>query len=305
MQDNLSLYGNIKELNKKSILKIMLNFKRADCLFLNWYENILVENGRLSIIGALKLIFSFVVFRMLFKNFVFVRHNQYPHNCLERDALLVKRVIDFLEIIPHKVIVHSVTEIKKGRFYVPHPLYDNVNGFPENNGLKNYVIFGRITRYKKFEKVIERFPDNLKLIIAGKCDDMAYLDELNEMLKKHNNIEIIADFLSDHDARELIRNSKGLLITHNDSDMIVSGSFFYAMSLKSKVFCLTSPFFEWAEKELGSRYIDTYQSLEEMFLVLSNESRIAKKSIQFKKLPQDLFGDQVVLENLNKIINNI
>lgn len=60
----------------------------------------------------------------------------------------------------------------------------------------------------------------------GKCSDSTYLEELNILIKAKNNIEILSEYISDEKAQELIMSSAGMLITHNDDDMIVSGSFF-------------------------------------------------------------------------------
>lgn len=300
MKKLLSNFGSISKLNKKKLILNTIFFKRQEFLVLNWFENDIVDNlGNLSVKGILKVFIYFIFFRAIFRNFIFVRHNHYPHNCLKENSFKAKRIIDFLERIPHKVIIHSPVEIEKlngNRIYVPHPLYEEKKITSSVNiGKKIFVIFGRIVEYKKIDKVIQSFPDNLKLIIVGKCEDENYLAKLRKMIR-NNNIEIIDKFVSDKEAEDIIVNSQGLLITHNDDDMIVSGSFFYALTVGSKVYCLSTPFFEWVEKELGSEFVEVYNSLDLMNYALVKEDdkkRVMKKDVN------SLFGDQVIINILS------
>ncbi|MCZ9613180.1 hypothetical protein [Klebsiella pneumoniae] len=69
------------------------------------------------------------------------------------------------------------------------------------------------------------FPDNKKLIIAGGCEDREYLSFLEELIKNKTNIIIKGYFLSDKDAENLIKGCNGLILSHSNEEMIVSGSF--------------------------------------------------------------------------------
>lgn len=301
MQSILSRFGRISEIKKNKLILDALKFKRNDVLFLNWFENqIINKKGFVSYVNVVKILFYFILLRLIFRNFIFVRHNHYPHNCVRKDASKAIKIINFLEKIPHNVIVHSPTELKsENRYYIAHPLYSNsVERNHINYKSNSFVIFGRICRYKKIENVLRLFPDKMSLIIMGKSDDDEYLQELKEIIAGRNNIKIISEFVSDEKAKEIISNSQGLLITHNDDDMIVSGSFFYAMTIGSKVYCLSTPFFEWVKLEMGEQYIESYLDLEEMILSLEYKACKKETSKLSKKNPEELFGDEVIFKQL-------
>ncbi|GAA5000603.1 hypothetical protein GCM10023206_02410 [Acinetobacter puyangensis] len=302
MQDLLSNYGEICKVEKSEFIKNMMLFKRQDVFVVNWLENKIVnKKGGISIYGFFKILIFFLVFRLFFRKFIFVRHNHYPHGCTKKSAQNAKFLVNLLELISHEVMIHSLPDVSGGQKYVPHPLYNKIEGVrPLNIGINNFVIFGRIIRYKKIEEVILSFPKHLKLTIAGKCEDELYLLELKELINNRKNIEIISDFLSDEQVKELILNSQGMLLTHNDNDMIVSGSFFYAMSILSKVYSLRTPFFSWAESELGNGYIEVFDELQQMLLSISSSGERFKN--EFKKSPNELFGDDIVVEKLGEIL---
>ncbi|WP_288397485.1 hypothetical protein [uncultured Acinetobacter sp.] len=296
----LSHYGVVKSIDIRDLLKYNFFFGRKEIIFLNWFENIILnKKGRVSNINIVKLIFIFLLFKLIFKKIVFIRHNNYPHSCNEKEKNIAKKIISKLEAFSDYVIVHSPKDTDNFRYYVSHPLYDNNGDYNIKNNVdsKTYIVFGRIEKYKKIENLIINFPEGFNLVVAGKCSDKLYLKDLLKLSYKRKNISIISHYLTDEEAKEIIQKSNGILITHNEDDMIVSGSFFYGLSVQSKVYALQTPFFQWAKDEMGNRYIETFISLTDMISRIK-ENVIKNEEIGNGKTPVDLFGDETIIKQL-------
>jgi len=289
----LSSYGKVLPLDKINFFKLFFLIKRKDYIFLNWIENSIIRNKKFSFLGFLKVFFLMILYRLSLGTLVFVKHNNYPHDCCDKDIKISMWAIAIFEKIANKVVIHSIPDVKDDYSYIPHPLYEELDRTElMNAGYNNYLIFGRILPYKKIEKVIEIFPKNKNLIIAGSCDDELYLKKIQNLCLLNPNIEIVPRFLQHYEIKSLVEKSAGILITHNDDDMIVSGSFFYAMTLKSKVYALETPFFKWAEEMMGRKYITTFQNLNDLsdkILLDSNTESVEPKSTMI-----DLFGEQSI-----------
>lgn len=299
MKSFLSYYGNVLPINKWNFIKIFLLVRRDDYIFLNWVENSIIRKGQFSLLGFIKVFLIFSLFRLSLGKLVFVKHNHYPHDCSKKSIKVSIWAMNVLEKIANKVIIHSIPDLRDNYSYVPHPLYKEVlDSNLINTGTDTYLIFGRILPYKKIENVIEIFPENKKLIIAGACDDITYLTKLEKLVLSKSNIKIMARFLNHEEIKFLASESAGILITHNDDDMIVSGSFFYAMTLKSKVYALETPFFKWAEEQMGSDYISTFKNLNEL-----SKGILCKKKNKKKYSMIDLFGEKAVHNSLCDFFN--
>lgn len=303
MKSILSNYGEVHRIDKHSIMKKIFKFNFNDIILVNWLENMMInKEGNISLIGLVKLFAIFICFRMIFRRFIYVRHNHYPHSCNLKSSKSAKKILDFLEKIPHMTLVHSQVEAIGSRQYIPHPLYDIPSKSSTTNlDSKKFVIFGSISRYKKIENVIEKFPENLSLLVIGGCSDADYLNYLNNLKKDKKNIEIIPEYVSDEKAQELINSARGMLITHNDDDMIVSGSFFYAMSIQAKTYVLETPFFNWVSQELGERHIKVSSNLEQMFSNIIYEPVLI--NVNNGKNPEDLFSDEIIISKFGQLLN--
>ncbi|HCN3270896.1 TPA: hypothetical protein LZD73_006215, partial [Klebsiella michiganensis] len=165
-------------------------------------------------------------------------------------------------------VVHSPVYAKEGYEYIPHPLYryplviDNKK--IDNCDNNKFIIFGRILEYKKFEVIIESFPTEQQLLIVGHCEDYDYLNKIKALILEKKNITILPSYLDDTTAKELIRSTGGLIISHADDDMIVSGSFFYGLTIGIKMFAVSTPFLKWAEAQFGADIIETFPDVESL-----------------------------------------
>lgn len=308
MKDILSQLGKVEDISYREYVTslIKLNFSKKDIVIVNWMENQLInKRGGLSFSGLVKVILKLILLRVKFRTVVYIRHNIYPHSTRKKSIVLMRAMINLIERIATYSVVHSPVFSDTKNIYIPHPLYtfpldiDNSNYPVKDKDL--FVIFGRIARYKKLEYVINSFPDNKKLIIAGVCEDEEYLSELNTISSEHKNIQIMPRFFSDAEAKDLITSSCGMIINHADDDMIVSGSFFYALTLGVTIYSIKTPFLLWAEYELGSDVIRNYSSVGHMMNSLDEielKNSYGKDTID--KINR-LFGDDVILEIVKKM----
>ncbi|HCC6008268.1 TPA: hypothetical protein N3A27_005327, partial [Klebsiella pneumoniae] len=278
MQHILSDSYVIKNLSFKHEAIKLLSFKfiRKDIAIINWLENGFVsKNGEISYLGTIRVFIILLLLKLRFKKLLYVKHNHYPHNIKTKN---IKTVISLMKIIVRvsdSVVVHSPTEVNLT--YLPHPLYRYPLELSQNiqsPDVDKYIIFGRITRYKKIEDVILAFPDNKKLIIAGGCEDRGYLSFLEELVKDKSNIIIKGYFHSDKDAANLIKGCNGLILSHSNEEMIVSGSFFYSLTIGVKVYAIQTPFLSWVGENVGDDVIQNFKNLHDMMESIKNEQKL-------------------------------
>ncbi|PJR53733.1 hypothetical protein CWM57_21850 [Klebsiella sp. G-Nf4] len=281
MQNILSSFSDVEGLNLKSTMREILkfNFSKKDVLILNWIESdIIGKNGKVSLTGISKVLLKIFIFKLKFEKIIFVRHNIYPHKANKESSKKAKKLVDKLESLFDHKVVHSPVYKEEGYEYIPHPLYryplliDNKNTDECDNN--KFIIFGRILEYKKFEVIIESFPAEQQLLIVGHCEDYDYLHKIQSLSREKENITILPSYLDDTAAKELINSTGGLIISHADDDMIVSGSFFYGLTIGIKMYAVSTPFLKWAEEQFGTDVIETFPD------VVSLCKRINKRPIR-------------------------
>jgi glycosyltransferase involved in cell wall biosynthesis len=253
-------FGDVAE--APPLKKVLLQgaFKRYDVLILNWTDNNFVNarRGTVSLRGMLKEFFRIGVYKLIARKTVFVRHNVYPHDALGHHRAKATRLVELYEKCFDLCWVHSGHMAEDHRHYVPHPLYEVEQApsampaalvLPE----RYFVVFGRIQSYKKIDRLIEMLPADVHILVCGTCPDQGYKKKLQSFNKP--NVTIMAEFISDELARDLLVHSSGMLICHSDDDMIVSGSIVFAISIGVPVFAVETPFITWFRQAVNDRMI--------------------------------------------------
>lgn len=242
------LLGDIGEVSPVTPKRFIDFFKKQkfDFVFINWLENkAFRKDGRILISGILYSIAWFLILKLKSKKVVYVKHNNYPHNSKGLAKKLGFLLIDFFVRYADVVIVHSPASVTNSKMvYIPHPLYNvelmqNVQNPVIDK--EYYICFGRIEKYKKIHELINYWPKDKCLKIQGICRDEEYLSTLVEM-SVGKKITISTVFISDEDAYSLLKNSQGMIIPSDSDSMIVSGSFFFAMTVKTPVIAISTPF---------------------------------------------------------------
>lgn len=271
-------------------------YKKYDVVIVNWLENQLRNRkGGFSLPGFFAFIYTFLYFRMLGKKLIYVRHNHYPHGMKGHSASLVAWIATQAAEFSDVKVCHSGHMAEADYRYVPHPLYDfSEPAHEENNSSEGYyVIFGRIERYKNIKSVIEAWDSHSKLLIAGASSDDVYLAELMEK-SRGRNIEFSAGYIDEKEAQQLVNCSRGMIVANSDDNMIVSSSFFFAISCGVPVFAISTPFFEWLKKSRNFTGLKTFSSVEEMISTLDISRGVAPSRTEIKHQANLLFGDTVL-----------
>ncbi|VUT02242.1 hypothetical protein [Klebsiella spallanzanii] len=301
----LNAIGIVDDFSYRKSIKKLIKFQPYNYTIINWIENdIISRTGHFYFIGFIKFLMKFLFIRLTSIKVVFVKHNEYPHPTKGSVSIcLAKCSIKLLEILSNIVIVHSpIYPEDHKHYYVPHPLYgvctlNNPDGMDDNL----YVNFGRIIRYKKTEELIAAFPDNKKLLIIGVCDDEDYLAELQRIIRNKNNIEIRAGYISNEDAKMIISKSSGVIITHAEKNMIVSGSFFHSLTFSKRILAIETPFLNWASAVFSPRVLVCFSSIKLMMDSVSLE----KGALDFQQTDINEISQQFGNEKIITLLKNI
>ncbi|HBW8058007.1 TPA: glycosyltransferase family 4 protein [Klebsiella pneumoniae] len=298
-KEDVSLADLISELKS-------FNFKRRDLIIINWFENLFLDNkGKVKFKKSIVAFLKFLVIRLKYKKLIYVRHNVYPHHIHNGDEQKIKIIIKTICYLSSTCIVHSPIFHEYNEEYVPHPLYKSVDLVPYENKKRDpdlYLIFGRIVRYKKIDALIKSFPNNKKLIVIGACEDQSYISELNGLVAGKNNIVIKSGFMEDSEVKKYFSIANGLILSHSDDDMIVSGSFFYALTMGMRILCVETPFLKWAHSVLGGNVAECFKTIEELNKFICTDYTFTSFTIEELDKIHLYFSDETVRASLLNIL---
>ncbi|HGZ1009161.1 TPA: hypothetical protein ACOKBR_005752, partial [Klebsiella pneumoniae] len=99
--------------------------------------------------------------------------------------------------------------------------------------------------------------------------------------------------ISDEKAKELLSTGAALIISHSDEDMIVSGSFFYGLTIGIKILAINTPFLGWASSVLQRDVIETFDDLDSMMhhIKTAQKGQSSRYSFQSIEDVNKYFGD--------------
>ncbi|MBV8741542.1 MAG: hypothetical protein JOZ12_07125 [Sinobacteraceae bacterium] len=222
-----------------------------------------------------------LLLRIFARRLVFVRHNLYPHRTAARSAVLAQKLIDYYERCCDVAFVHSGDELTlrngpRARHYLPHPLYRRVPtadpmavrarlGVPT----RYFLVFGRIVPYKRIEQLMAKWPAaGHALVVCGEVGDESYAQLL--ATRARDNIVYKPGLLDEEEAQALMLGAEALVMAHAEPNTLVSGSFFYALSLGRPVVALRTAFLEWIAPRLGERIVSLAADLDALCAEISS-----------------------------------
>lgn len=307
MQELISNYAEIRPLIsiKKALLSFFLKWERPyDVVWFNFEENKILNNdGKINLKVSVKLLFKTYLISSLSNKSVFIRHNHYPHKTHLKSIRAAKKLVDLYEKIFDVVITHSGAETFNHKIYCPHPLYKVTEDYSKahlNIPQEYFLVFGRIVPYKKIEQLVEKFPRNEVIVVAGAVGDETYAKQISNI--QHPNLIFMPGYLSEVESQQLVRNSRAVIISHADKDMIVSGSFFYALSVHTPVIAMETAFFKWVQKILPFGVLTVAAKMEDISSIVKDF-----KSLEFDHECQNKilseFGDQQILNVLKHVLS--
>ena len=303
MRELLSGFGAVERFaGIKTLLRGLPGTLRCyDAIIVNWQENAIVKfhSGRISLKGVAKLFVKTLLMRIFTKRLIVVHHNNYPHGTRAGSERAARNLVDAYEILFDVVLTHSGATVGMGRLYCPHPLYRSEPEPSETADAilpDNYFLaFGRIVAYKKLDVLIQNFPPLKLLVVAGSVGDSAYARLLAGM--KRWNFIFQPGHLSESEAQRLVRSARGVVIANADEDVVVSGTFFYAMSLGCPVFAVTTPFLAWVSSRIGHELLVLAPDLKQLCRVIA---KVGMKPVSAQSLEavEREFGDPAVRRGL-------
>lgn len=321
MQRLLANFGSIEQVMplKKAFFAIFTGkFNRYDILWVNFTENDLLNTqGYLSLFNLVKVFGKTAILIALSKKTVFVRHNNYPHGTHHNRVALLILLVNVYERMFDVVVTHSGAEVQRHKMYCPHPLYTVVED--ENNANSNvlanlpeeyFIVFGRILPYKKIDALVKSFPINKTLLVAGAVGDKNYAQKLSDI--SQNNFIFMPGYVTEMQAQKLVNGARAVVISHSDADMVVSGTFFYAMSLGKPVFAVETKFLSWIKPRISpellilAKDVDALcQLIDESAVNLGNLNNIDVQN--HAQSIQHEFGDKTILSAISNILagNNL
>lgn len=304
MADNLRQLGEVlpfPSIREFSFNPLCALVRRYDVLVLSWVESTAFgEHGTPSFWRALRLCAYLSVAKSVARKVAWVRHNNYPHGVMSPVARasaskLFRQIEDRVDV----VITHSPEEAGGGRRYVPHPLYSadavETNPLPTK---EYFFLFGHMAPYKKLDEVIRMAPPAINLVIAGPANNRAHLEELQSLAQGKPNIHLMPGFLDSTVAARIALDSRGIIVANADEDMVVSGSYIYALSLGVPLHAVRTPFLDWLANTSGLAGIRAFDSVESLCKALGDTAEAGPRPMLERV--NELFGDAVVLRHLRR-----
>jgi glycosyltransferase involved in cell wall biosynthesis len=306
MRDILSRFGQVKSFpgTWRAIRQIPAQ-GRLDAIVVNWEENIVLDrvSGRLVWHRILRLFGRAALMRLVARKTIFVRHNVYPHAVAEQSKKNTKRCIDWYEKLFDVVLTHSGAHAIDGRQYCPHPLYERV---PTQDVSCQYslpgrfvVIFGQIAPYKRIAEFADRLPDDINLVVIGSVGDKSYCEELAS--RRQRNFFFFPGYISEQQAQYVIERSSAVVICHADEDVVVSGTFFYALSIPKTVVAIATPFMQWVNERLRPGVLHLASDWEDL-IAKSLECQAGQPEVTAQDEIQAEFGDEVLAATLGRVL---
>lgn len=267
MEQNKYIF-QVTEAMKKSGYEIIsfneliknLNYIKDTKIFnFNWYENIYNKNKFLSIYTYYKRIIIIYILKILRKKIVWTIHNKLPHD--SNNEKLCKKFMYKLYNLSDLIIIHcndtinelnfiqKNKEINKKIIKINHPnyigLYNNKLNLKKIYNIKeNDIVFlfiGQIKPYKNIEIIIEVAKrikyDNVKFIIAGKCNDELYKKNLLVNIEDKSNIIPIFRFIKNEEIGDIVSMADSIFLPYDTKSSLNSGTVILACSLGKTVLC--------------------------------------------------------------------
>ncbi len=191
---------------------------------------------------------------------VYFVHDHNVHDTEGFNRRLSTRVMALVRRLADCRIVHAPDfQTEYGAQYLPHPLYWDSPGQPATKPKPEraqplYSMLGVIRPYKQIDAVLDVWPDDSKLTIAGHATD-AYLATLNGIIEKRalgHTVRVDAKFLSDAEFAQRIADSDVLILPHAADSMLVSGAFFEAIGRVPLLIARSTPFMTWAARKFDN-----------------------------------------------------
>ncbi|MFW7414201.1 hypothetical protein [Demequina sp. SO4-18] len=228
-------------------------------VLVHWLENRLFKKGRAqrrpSVTGAAQFCAYVTTLVIARARVVYVVHDHDVHDVQDSWRWLSTRAIRLLRRVADSRVVHdpSFAELYDAT-YLPHPLYEEPTTSPpvSSHGVPRFAAMGAIRPYKCLDAVLESWPPDAPLLIAG-TGDPAYMARLREIVSRRGlegAVTIDDRFLSDDEFFATLGRQDVLLLPHRAGANLVSGAFFAGVGHVRLVLARRTPFIAWAQQHV-------------------------------------------------------
>lgn len=252
---------SIKGLLKGGIAEL---FKPKNILVFHWleYRPFKREKGaaRLSLTGSVLFVFYSAVILIARAKAVSFVHDHAVHDSSGFNRRLSIGLGALVRRLTAARVVHAPDfQGVYDASYLPHPLYWDAPGQPPTTPKPErarplFAMLGVIRPYKQIDEVLNVWPADSKLYIAGRATP-PYLAKLNRTIDKrslHDAVQLNDKFLSDAEFAQSIADSDVLILPHAADSMLVSGAFFEAIGRVPLLIARSTPFMAWAARKFDN-----------------------------------------------------
>ncbi|WP_254700758.1 hypothetical protein [Paraglaciecola mesophila] len=139
------------------------------------------------------------------------------------------------DIVTHRAIEEFRSVV------IPHPLYKKT----DSNTVApfDYFIFGNVKPYKNIPMILRNWAPDRELKIIGKCKNEALTNEINTLIKSGlPKVSYENRFMEVEELNELLSSVTFAILGHEEDAMIVSGTFYHAISYGANVILMDSEY---------------------------------------------------------------
>ncbi|WGS52900.1 hypothetical protein LFL96_32520 [Paraburkholderia sp. D15] len=261
-----SIGYDVVPLSIKGLLKGGLPqlFKPENILAFHWleYRPFRRSQGtaRLSVTGSLMFAFYCSLMWIGRAKVVYFVHDHAVHDTEGFNRRLSMKIMAFVRRLADFRVVHAPDyQQQYDAQYLPHPLYWDAPGQTPitpraDSATPLYSLLGVIRPYKQIDAVLDVWPPECRLHIAGQGTP-AYLTALDDIIRRRSlghAVHLDARFLSDAEFAQCIADSDVLILPHAADSMLVSGGFFEAIGRVPLLIARATPFMTWAARKFDN-----------------------------------------------------
>tara|TARA_R110001583_G_scaffold116577_1_gene267351 strand:+ start:136 stop:1116 length:981 start_codon:yes stop_codon:yes gene_type:complete len=230
-----SMNYSVKKVDSDFIFDL-LRLKKDSIVVLNWVEDRVYGRTYKTVVQYFFSMVALVIFSKLFaKQVIWVRHNFQPHNGTKTNYRF-----KFLCGLYRLMKIKPVTlENYSSSPALVHPLYRSDVALDadiskldmSDPASASFVLFfGAVKPYKNLHDVLDTWPKDIPLKIAGRCSDADYKSLLQEKVERRGlQVQWLNKFLHNDELDDLLKKTQFVLLPHADSTVISSGAFYHAI----------------------------------------------------------------------------
>jgi hypothetical protein len=116
---------------------------------------------------------------------------------------------------------------------------------------------------------------------------------------------IAPGYLSEAQAQSVLKRAAGVVVSHSAEDVIVTGSFFYAISANRPVYAVATPFLRAIQAQVGPQVLQTAQDVPGLCQLLAEHCHGSAPSAAVWSAVRAAFSDTTICRHLAAIFQHL